>query len=102
MEIRLPPNYGKAYIKSFQHIFPAISEDLNVHLMPFYSRRLQETHLSIRKTEYTPRKQDMCSSQTRFIEHIKVENYGNRIIAERLYQLRVVWHDEQMDLEIEK
>ena len=35
MEIQLPPNYGKAYIEAFQRIFPAISEDLNVHLMPF-------------------------------------------------------------------
>ena len=35
MDIKLPPNYGKAYTEGFQDIFPAISQDLNVHLMPF-------------------------------------------------------------------
>ena len=35
MDIKLPPNYGKAYTEGFQDIFPAISKDLNVHLMPF-------------------------------------------------------------------
>ena len=35
MEIQLPPNYGAEYTEAFRTLYPTISKDLNVPLLPF-------------------------------------------------------------------
>jgi len=36
MQIRVPTNYGKRYSEAFSSIYPALSEQKNVPLMPFF------------------------------------------------------------------
>ncbi len=36
MQIRVPTNYGKRYSQAFSSIYPALSEQKNVPLMPFF------------------------------------------------------------------
>jgi len=35
MGMRLPPNYGEAYVKRFEAVYPAVAHELGVPLMPF-------------------------------------------------------------------
>ena len=35
MQIRIPPNYGKNYVTSFESIYPEIAEERNIPLMTF-------------------------------------------------------------------
>jgi acyl-CoA thioesterase-1 len=35
MGMRLPPNYGEAYVKRFEAVYPAVARELGVPLMPF-------------------------------------------------------------------
>jgi acyl-CoA thioesterase-1 len=36
MQIHVPTNYGKRYSQAFSNIYPALSEQQNIPLMPFY------------------------------------------------------------------
>ncbi len=36
MQIHIPPNYGKRYSESFSGIYPALSEQYNIPLIPFF------------------------------------------------------------------
>lgn len=36
MQIRVPPNYGKRYSTMFENIYPTLSEEHNVPLIPFF------------------------------------------------------------------
>ena len=35
MQIRIPPNYGKSYVKAFESIYPEIAEENNLKLLSF-------------------------------------------------------------------
>jgi len=36
MQIRIPPNYGKRYIQTFEQLYPQIAEQQQVHYLPFF------------------------------------------------------------------
>ncbi|ANO34742.1 arylesterase [Vibrio breoganii] len=36
MQIQVPPNYGKRYTQSFEQVYPSVTEDKGVDLIPFF------------------------------------------------------------------
>ncbi|WP_261824429.1 arylesterase [Vibrio neonatus] len=36
MQIQVPPNYGKRYTQSFAQVYPTVSQEKNVELIPFF------------------------------------------------------------------
>ncbi|MEZ8965441.1 arylesterase [Vibrio breoganii] len=36
MQIQVPPNYGKRYTQSFEQVYPSVTEDKDVDLIPFF------------------------------------------------------------------
>lgn len=40
MQIQIPPNYGSRYSKTFANLYPKISQDENVPLLPFFMEKV--------------------------------------------------------------
>lgn len=40
MQIRIPPNYGKRYTTMFSNVYPQLSEQFNVPLLPFFMEQI--------------------------------------------------------------
>ena len=40
MQIRIPPNYGKRYTTMFSNIYPQLSEQYELPLLPFFMEKL--------------------------------------------------------------
>ena len=36
MQIQVPPNYGKRYSKAFSELYPALSKQKDISLLPFF------------------------------------------------------------------
>ncbi|MEI9535438.1 multifunctional acyl-CoA thioesterase I/protease I/lysophospholipase L1 [Moellerella wisconsensis] len=40
MQIRIPPNYGQRYTRSFEQIYPALAHEAEIPLLPFYMEQV--------------------------------------------------------------
>lgn len=40
MQIEIPPNYGKRYTKAFSNIYPELSKEMKIPLIPFFMEKV--------------------------------------------------------------
>ena len=40
MQIQIPPNYGQRYSKAFADIYPALSKEMQIPLIPFFMEKV--------------------------------------------------------------